>query len=90
MCFDDLIGDGQSKAEMVLPASGLFHPIETVEDLLLIFVRDADAVILHLYGEVIACVGKRKSDPAVLWGIADGIVEQDCDDLADPFGVSGA
>lgn len=88
--FYDLIGDRQSKAKMVFPASGFFYPVKAVENLLLIFVGYANTGVLNLYSEAFPRPGKRKCDLAVFWRIADGIVKENGNNLTDPFWVNSA
>lgn len=98
---------------MILCASGFFHPVKPVEDLLLVRIGYPDSVICDTDGKSSSCgqtagegrvavrvmeifdfrgkvfliTGKGQCDPAVFRCVADGVVKQDRDNLADPFRI---
>ncbi len=85
--FYDLVGDGQPQAEVILPAAGFFHPVETIENPFLVCVRDADAVILYADGEALFMPCEGQFDAALIRRIAYGIVQEDGDHLTDALRI---
>lgn len=87
--FYNFIGDGKPQSEMVLRTAGFFYPVEAVEDTLFVFIGDTDAVVCDGQVEFIPLSCERQADLTMLGRIADGIVQQDGEHLADPFRVGG-
>ena len=85
--FYDLQCDRKTQPEVSLGASGFFCPVKAVEDLCLIFRRDADTGIRHSETEVVLLIGQCEVDAAALRRVADGVGEQNREQLGKAVGI---
>ncbi len=98
----DFFRDAQSQSEVLLRAAGLVGAVETAENFGFFFVGNADAVICYGNGIGILlppkvrvgfpafAIGQGKKDAAVFRRIADGIVQEDGNQLLQPLSVAKA
>ena len=88
--FYNFIGNGQPEPEVPFGASGFFGPEKTVKNFPLILIGNADSVIPDWEQETLLFIGKKKLNLPVLRRIADRIVQEDGEYLADAVRIGQA
>lgn len=78
----DVFDDGQSQAGPAdLAASSFVHPVETFEDMLFIFLADADAAVFHRDHQQVLLSADQHIDRSAFMIIFDGIADEIADEL---------
>ena len=93
VCGDNFIGDGQSKPEVVFIASGFFAAVKAFEDTGFVVVADTDTGVIDSERKMSArvfAIAEGGGDATVFGGIADGVMQQDCERLRDTLRVTAA
>src|ERR687893_1359921 len=89
--LDDLLADGEPQAAPPGRAGAiLVHPVEPLEELVQLFLRDTDAGVPHLYGQRRVVLYYRDIHASPRVGVLDGVVQQVEEDLVELLGVADA
>lgn len=86
--FYNLFGNAQPKAEMGLIFVGSVGAVETLKDSRFLFIWNAGAIVRYQDPDMGGSIFQRKGDPASGRGVAEGIVDEDGEKLADAFPVT--